>query len=52
MAYATQRTLVLTGESWLYAAKWETVFLPISKTCKSTGGQPTSQWGRKYIGIE
>ncbi|KAH3846102.1 hypothetical protein DPMN_088396, partial [Dreissena polymorpha] len=47
MAYATQRTLILKGEGWAYSAKgWESLFLPISKTCRWTGGPVVaSQWG-------
>ncbi|KAH3859244.1 alpha-(1,6)-fucosyltransferase-like isoform X2 [Dreissena polymorpha] len=46
MAYATQRTLILQSEGWRYASKgWESVFLPLSKTCRTTGGQTTSRWG-------
>ncbi|XP_052239638.1 alpha-(1,6)-fucosyltransferase-like isoform X2 [Dreissena polymorpha] len=36
MAYATQRTLILQSEGWRYSSKgWESVFLPLSKTCRS-----------------
>ncbi|XP_052271039.1 alpha-(1,6)-fucosyltransferase-like isoform X1 [Dreissena polymorpha] len=46
MAYATQRTLILHSEDLGYAFQgWESVFLSISKTCRSTVGQTTTRWG-------
>ncbi|XP_052272764.1 alpha-(1,6)-fucosyltransferase-like isoform X3 [Dreissena polymorpha] len=46
MAYATQRTLILKSEGWRYAPKgWESVFLPISKTCRFKSDMAASQWG-------
>ncbi|XP_052767020.1 alpha-(1,6)-fucosyltransferase-like [Mya arenaria] len=45
-AYASQRTLILQSEGWRYAARgWESVFLPLSNTCHSTHGQPSTRWG-------
>ena len=34
MAYATERTLLLTSRGWQYASEgWESAFMPLSETC-------------------
>ena len=50
VAYAMQRTLVLQSKGWRYATKgWDSVFMPLSKTCKEVSG-PTMHWGGECVG--
>ncbi|GFU32721.1 alpha-(1,6)-fucosyltransferase [Nephila pilipes] len=45
VAYGTKRTLILRSHNWRYASKgWESVFLPISDTCKDDSGSPRAPW--------
>ncbi|GIY50593.1 alpha-(1,6)-fucosyltransferase [Caerostris extrusa] len=45
VAYGTKRTLILRSHNWRYAQKgWESVFLPISETCKDDSGSPRAPW--------
>ncbi|GFT42609.1 alpha-(1,6)-fucosyltransferase [Trichonephila clavipes] len=45
VAYGTKRTLILRSHNWRYASKgWESVFLPISDTCKEDSGSPRAPW--------
>ncbi|XP_067099820.1 alpha-(1,6)-fucosyltransferase [Osmerus mordax] len=45
IAYGTQRTLILESQNWRYATGgWETVFLPLSKTCSDRTGASTGHW--------
>ena len=44
VAYGTERTLVLRTEGWRYASGgWETVFMPVSDTCRDS---PESKCGK------
>ncbi|XP_015906014.1 alpha-(1,6)-fucosyltransferase [Parasteatoda tepidariorum] len=45
VAYGTKRTLILRSNNWRYASKgWESVFLPISDTCKDDSGSSRATW--------
>ncbi|KFM57890.1 Alpha-(1,6)-fucosyltransferase, partial [Stegodyphus mimosarum] len=45
VAYGTKRTLILRSHNWRYAQKgWESVFLPISETCKDDSGSSRGPW--------
>ena len=48
-AYALGRTLVLDSHGWRYAPKgWESVFMPLSDTCRSIGSDTKTRWGCEY----
>ncbi|XP_033734608.1 alpha-(1,6)-fucosyltransferase-like [Pecten maximus] len=45
VAYATQRTLILESRGWRYASSgWESVFLPLSDTCRDKKGGSSRPW--------
>lgn len=45
VAYATERTLILESRGWRYASKgWESVFQPISDTCRDKVGSSSKTW--------
>ncbi|CAD5121378.1 DgyrCDS9898 [Dimorphilus gyrociliatus] len=46
IAFGTKRTLILESHGWRYSpGGWETVFQPISRTCKSPGSDMRRMWG-------
>lgn len=48
VAYGTQRTLILRSHNWRYAQKgWESVFMPISDTCKDDTSSTRVPWPGK-----
>ncbi|CAG0913374.1 unnamed protein product [Notodromas monacha] len=45
MAYSSQRTLILRSQGWRYSKKgWESLFLPLSRTCNETNTQNIVHW--------
>lgn len=48
VAYSTERTMILQSKGWKYAPKgWETLFLPMSETCRDANGTSRDRWGTK-----
>jgi len=49
MAYATERTMILTSVGWRYhKAGWEEIFKPVSDTCTDAEGKTRSTWPGQY----
>lgn len=50
VAYAQRRVLILNSASWRYADRggWDTVFLPLSRTCLDASDSPT-QFGSPLL---
>lgn len=45
VAYYTQRTMILQSVGWKYAPHgWETLFLPMSRTCTDADGKSRHPW--------
>lgn len=53
MAYATNRTLILNTVGWRYSQKgWDSVFLPLSKTCVVGSDANAQAWrGTRFLGV-
>ena len=50
LAYSTERTMILESKGWRYSSEgWESVFKPLSKTCRDRKGTSSKHWGRKYL---
>lgn len=53
VAYAMQRTLILDSKGWRYSAKgWESVFQPLSQTCRYKGSGTKRSWGSSVQSME
>lgn len=51
--YAMERTLILESKGWRYSPKgWESVFLPLSKTCTEAGSHSRKPWGSSQRDME
>lgn len=53
MAYATERTLILTSKGWRYhKAGWEEIFRPISDTCVTSEGISSATWSNDIENVQ